>query len=95
MGRLGPQAVAILGLSDALLALVFSVAIGLAMGTTAMVARRIGEGSTQQAAVAAMQAIAIGVAVSIVLGTLGVIFAPELLRMIGATPELATHGGAD
>ncbi len=50
VARLGPEAVAILGLSDSLLALVFSVAIGLCMGTTAMVARRIGEGSPELAA---------------------------------------------
>ncbi len=92
VARLGPEAVAILGLSDSLLALVFAVAIGLAMGTAAMVARRIGEGSPQQAAVAAVQAIATGVAVSVALGTVGVVFAPELLQMLGATPELATHG---
>ena len=54
VARLGPEAVAILGLSDALLALVFAVAIGLAMGTAAMVARRSGEGSPQRAAVAAV-----------------------------------------
>ncbi len=92
VGRLGPEAVAILGLSDSLLALVFSVAIGLAMGTAAMVARRIGEGSPERAAVAAVQAIATGVTVSIVLGAAGVIFAPELLQMLGATPALAANG---
>ena len=92
VGRLGPEAVAILGLSDSLLALIFAVAIGLAMGTAAMVSRRIGEGAPDRAAVAAVQTIATGVAVSIVLGTLGVIFAPDLLLMLGATPDLATHG---
>ena len=91
MGRLGPEAVGILGLSDSLLALVFSVAIGLAMGTAAMVARRIGEGSPERAAVAAVQAIATGVAVSIVMGAAGVIFASELLQMLGATPTLAAN----
>lgn len=73
VARLGPEAVAILGLSDSLLALVFSVAIGLCMGTTAMVARRIGEDSPEQASVTAVQAIATGIAVSIVLGTVGVV----------------------
>ena len=62
------------------------------MGTAAMVARRVGEGSSKQATVAAVQAIATGVAVSIVLGAGGVIFAPQLLGMLGATPELAAHG---
>ena len=92
VARLGPEAVAILGLSDSLLALIFAVAIGLSMGTAAMVARRIGESSTKQAAVAAVQAIVTGVAVSVVLGTVGVIFAPELLLMLGTTPELAAQG---
>ena len=57
VARLGPEAVAILGLSDSLLALIFAVAMGLSMGTAAMVSRRVGEGSTQQAAVAAVQAL--------------------------------------
>ena len=92
VARLGPEAVAILGLSDSLLALVFSVAIGLCMGTTAMVSRRIGEGAPEQAALTAVQAIATGVAVSLVLGTIGVVWASDLLQMLGATPELAAHG---
>jgi putative MATE family efflux protein len=92
VARLGPEAVAILGLSDSLLALVFSVAIGLCMGTTAMVSRRIGEGSPEQASLTAVQAIATGVALSIVLGTIGVVWAPDLLQMLGATPELAANG---
>jgi putative MATE family efflux protein len=92
VARLGPEAVAILGLSDSLLSLIFAVAMGLSMGTAAMVARRVGEGSTEQAATAAVQAIATGVAISIVLGTLGVIFATDLLLLLGATPDLATHG---
>jgi len=92
VARLGPEAVAILGLSDSLLALIFAVAMGLSMGTAAMVSRRVGEGSTEQAAVAAVQAIAVGVAVSLVLGTVGVVFASDLLLMLGATAELATHG---
>ena len=92
VARLGPEAVAILGLSDSLLALVFAVAIGLCMGTTAMVARRIGEGAPQQAAVAAVQAIATGVVVAAVLGVAGVVWAPELLQLLGATPELAADG---
>jgi len=92
VGRLGPEAVAILGLSDSLLMLVFSVAIGLSMGTAAMVARRIGEGSPELAAVAAVQAIATGIAVSFVLGVAGVLLAPQLLQLLGATPELAANG---
>ena len=92
VARLGPEAVAILGLSDSLLALVFSVAIGLAMGTSAMVSRRIGEGSTAQASAAAAQAIITGVAISLLLAIVGVIWARDLLQMLGASPQLAATG---
>ena len=92
VARLGPESVAILGLSDSLLALVFSVAIGLCMGATAMVARRIGEGSPEQAAVAAVQAIMTGLVLSILMGVGGVVWATDLLQLLGATPELASNG---
>ncbi len=92
VAKLGSNAVAIVGLSDSLLALVFSVGIGLAMGTTAMVARRVGEHSPERAAVAAVQAIALGVGVSVPLGVLGIVYSGELLALMGATPELAAEG---
>ena len=57
VGKLGSNAVAIIGLGDSLISLVFAVAIGLAMGTTAMVARRIGEGKQEEATKATVQAI--------------------------------------
>ena len=60
VGKLGPGPVAIVGLSDSLLMLVFSLAVGLSMGTTAMVARRVGEGSNEGASTAAIQAIVLG-----------------------------------
>jgi putative MATE family efflux protein len=94
VGRLGAEAVAILGLSDSLVALVFAVSIGLSMGATAMVARRIGEGEPERASVAAVQAIAAGCAVSLVLGVVGVVWAADLLQLLGATPEVAANGRA-
>ena len=92
VGRLGPEAVAILGLSDSLLALVFAVSIGLSMGAAAMVARRIGEGAPERASAAAVQAIACGCALSLVLGVLGVVYASDLLGLLGASPEVAANG---
>ena len=92
VGRLGPEAVAILGLSDSLLALVFAVSIGLSMGAAALVARRIGEGAPQRASVAAVQAIASGCALSLVLGVLGVVYAADLLALLGASSEVAANG---
>ncbi len=92
VAKLGANAVAIVGLSDSLLALVFSVAIGLSMGTTAMVARRIGEHSPERAAVAAVQAIGLGFGLSLPLGVLGIVYSSELLGVMGATPGLAAEG---
>ena len=92
VGRLGPEAVAVLGLSDSLIALVFAVSMGLSMGAAAMVARRIGEGSPERASAAAVQAIAAGCAVSFAIGVAGVVWASDLLVLLGATPELAASG---
>jgi Na+-driven multidrug efflux pump len=64
VGRLGADAVATVGLTESLLSLVFAVGLGLSLSTTAMVARRIGEKDPEGAAVAGVQAIAIGLAVS-------------------------------
>ena len=92
VGKLGSNEVAILGLGDSLLALVFSVAMGLSMGTTAMVARRIGEGDSDGAAVAAAQAITLGFVCSAPFAALGILFPAQALRLMGATPELAAEG---
>ena len=74
------------------LSLVFAVAMGLSLSTTAMVARRIGEKDPEGAAVAGVQAIAIGIAVSILMGVPCAFFAPNLLRLMGASPEIVSSG---
>src|ERR1700681_1862795 len=68
VGRLGANAVATVGLTESMLSLVFAVGMGLSLSTTAMVARRIGEKDPEGAAVAAVQAIALGVMVSLAIG---------------------------
>src|ERR1700741_496146 len=65
VGRIGANAVATVGLTESLLSLVFAVAIGLSMSTTAMVARRIGEKDPEGASVAGVQAIILGLSVSL------------------------------
>ncbi|MGD0989328.1 MAG: MATE family efflux transporter [Candidatus Sulfotelmatobacter sp.] len=92
VGRLGANAVATVGLTESLLTLVFSVAMGLSLSTTAMVARRIGEKDPEGAAVAGVQAIALGSFIAVAVGVPCFLFAPNLLRMMGATPEIIATG---
>src|ERR1700726_1478943 len=84
VGRLGANAVATVGLTESMLALVFAIGIGLAMSTTAMVARRIGEKDPEDAAIAGVQAIILGIVISLALGVPAGIFAPQLLHWMGA-----------
>src|ERR1700742_1768641 len=68
VGRLGADAVATVGITESMLALVFAVGMGLALSTTAMVARRIGEKDPEDAAISAVQAILLGLVISLALG---------------------------
>jgi putative MATE family efflux protein len=93
VGRLGANAVATVGLTESMLSLVFAVGMGLSLSTTAMVARRIGEKDSAGAAVAAVQAIALGVIVSLIIGLPCIVFGPRLLQLMGASPEIVSVGG--
>src|ERR1700686_374232 len=92
VGRLGADAVATVGLTESLLSLVFAVGLGLSLSTTAMVARRIGEKDPAGAAGAGVQAIALGLAVSAAVGVPCFFFAPPLLRLMGASPQIVAVG---
>src|SRR6478752_124717 len=92
VGRLGADAVATVGMTESLLSLIFAVAIGLSMSTTAMVARRIGEKDPEDASVAGVQAIVLGLSVSLLVGVPCFIFAPRLLQLMGASPEIVATG---
>lgn len=92
VGRLGANAVATVGLTESMLSLVFAVAMGLSLSTTAMVARRIGEKDSTGAAVAAVQAIALGLMVSIAIGAPCLVLAPRLLRWMGSSSEIVAVG---
>src|SRR5262245_54399685 len=89
---LGSDAMAAVGLTEALVILIFSVALGLRMATTATVARRIGEKDPEGAAVAAVQSVGAGVIIGILTGTLGAIFAPQLLGLMHAEPAVVRIG---
>jgi putative MATE family efflux protein len=75
-----------------MLSLVFAVGMGLSLSTTAMVARRIGEKDPEGAADAAVQAIALGLIVSVVIGLPCLLLAPRLLRLMGASAEIVSAG---
>ena len=92
VGRLGADAVATVGLTESLLSLVFAIGLGLSLSTTAMVARRIGEKDPAGAAVAGVQAIVLGLAVSAIVGLPCFFYAPGLLRLMGASPEIIAIG---
>jgi putative MATE family efflux protein len=92
VAKLGAAAVATVTLTESMMAIVYTLAFGLAIGTTATVARRVGEKKPDAAADAAVQAITLGLLVSIVLGALGAVFGPELLRLMGAGPDVLATG---
>ncbi len=85
VSQLGADAVAAVGLTEAMLTIVYSVAMGLVIGATAVVSRRIGERDPEGAAVAAVQVIALGLLLSASLGVIGVTFARPLLGLMGAS----------
>lgn len=92
VARLGADAVAVVGLTESILALVYAVAIGLSIGATATVARRTGENDPDGAARSAAHIIYLGVIVSVVMGVAGVIFAADILRLLGAEPQVIELG---
>ena len=92
VSRLGPDAVATVGLTETMLTLLYALAMGLSIGAAATVARRIGEKDRDGAARAAVQAIALGVGVSLAIGVAGAMAAPALLGAMGATPSILDTG---
>jgi len=92
VARLGPGPVAVVGITESVLTIVFATAIGLSAAATAMVARRIGEKDREAAAVAATQALVAGVTAAALTGILGVIFAEDVLRLMGLEESLIAGG---
>lgn len=92
VSKLGADAVATVGLTESMMAIVYTLAMGLSIGVSATVARRIGEKDAEGAARTAVQGIALGVFVAVALGVLGAIFAPDLLRLMGASDSVVASG---
>jgi len=89
---LGPDAMATVGLTESMLTIIYSLAIGLSIGVTAMVARRIGEHDTDGAARVAVQSVFIGLLLATILALIGAPLAPKLLAAMGAAPSVIEHG---
>lgn len=92
VARLGADAVATVGLTESVLTLLYAVAIGLSMGATALVARRIGEKDVAAARVVAGQVIWVGAALAAIIGVLGFVFSRELLALMGGNEAVVTNG---
>lgn len=85
-------AVQTVGLTESVLSIVYSIAIGMSMAATAVVARRIGEKDPEAASRAGMQAIIIAVAINVVIAFFGFIYATDILELMGSSPESAKFG---
>lgn len=88
VSRLGADPVAMVGLTESMLTIVYTVAMGLGIGATAIVSRRIGEKDDEGAAEAAAQAMGLGLAVSLSIGLAGWVYAVDLVTLMGATPGM-------
>jgi len=91
VAHLGAEAVATVGLTESMMTMLYALAMGLSIGAGAMVARRIGEKNPDEAAHTAAQVILFGAIVAAVLGVLGVVFAPKLLSVMGASPGVLAN----
>ncbi len=92
VAKLGASAVATVGLTETYLFLLYSVAMGLSMAVTAIVARRIGEKRSDEAAISAVQAILLAVLVSLPVTLAGLFWAQDLLRLMGADAWAVEQG---
>lgn len=92
VGKLGPSAVATVGLTETYLFLLYSLAMGLAMAVTAIIARRIGEKRKEDAGNAAIQSIFLALLCSVPFAVAGIFFSKDLLRLMGADAWSIEHG---
>ena len=92
VSKVGVNAIAVVGLTESMLTITYSLGWGLAMGTTAMIARRVGEGDIEGASVAGVQSIYLAVIISIPIMLAGIFYSEDLLRLMGATEAVISEG---
>src|SRR6478672_1922330 len=93
VSHLGKHATSTVGLTESVITIVYSLAIGISMAATAMVARRVGEKNPEAATQAGMQAIFVSLIVTLAVSIPGFIYADEILKLMGAEPEAIAIGG--
>ncbi|MGL5945822.1 MAG: MATE family efflux transporter, partial [Sediminibacterium sp.] len=94
VGKLGANATATVGLTESVLTIVYSVAIGISMAATAMVARRVGEKNHEAASEAGVQSLLLAISISIVISLVGLFFASDILQLMGATKGIIEEGAS-
>lgn len=92
VSKLGADAIATVGITESLLTIIYAIGMGLSMATTALVSRRIGEKKPYRASVAAVQAIIAGICISLLLGIPSMLYAKDLLRLMGANANIIENG---
>lgn len=92
VGKLGPSAVATVGLTETYLFLLYSIGMGVAMAVTAVVARRMGEKNKEEAGIAAIQSIFLGLLISLPFAIAGIFFSKDLLILMGADEWSVNNG---
>jgi putative MATE family efflux protein len=92
VGKLGENAIATVGLTESVISLVYSLAIGISTAATAIVARRIGEKNPDAAAHAGAQSLIVSLIGTLLISILGSVYAGEILSFMGASPEVVEHG---
>ncbi len=92
VSKVSVNAVATIGLTESVVTLIYALAIGLSMAATAIVARRVGAKNLAGAKEAAVQAIGLGILISVILGVFGFIYAKDILMLMGAEPDLIAEG---
>lgn len=92
VGKLGSNAIQTVGLTESVITIVYTIAIGLSTAATAVVARRVGEKNNNAASHAGAQAILISLFITVIISIAGVIFAKDILQLMKADPEVIAHG---
>ncbi len=88
------NAVAAVGYTESVLSILYSLAMGLGMGATAIVARRVGEHDKEGASIAAMQAIYLGLAIAFTISMVGIFYYKEILQLMGASNDVITSSSS-